>query len=319
MTSGVDRLRNRRKTRPKVEPRHPTGGGAAKTLDDLNNAGPSLPPDAQNPGPEEIAEVAAPESPPAENEVLESEADQALDEQGEQPEGDVSDPESAAADDETGRESETPDEEADRALDSENSAEGDLSSDDGNNDPDEDGNDDTSDDADLNAAVTRELPDLELDWTDPLNHIERNTRLSVPNSVVLRFKAEADRPGSPQYTEIMLQAVYDKLAELPELIVARRPKEQQAAGSFPFRRRSAPTPAASTDPKTALYMRPNNGEVELLGRIVKWANLHIKDGHPGRKDTDRSELITAALDATLPQLAQDAATDGRPVKPAAAS
>lgn len=136
---------------------------------------------------------------------------------------------------------------------------------------------------------------------------------------MLRFKAEADRPGSPQYTEIMLQAVYDKLAELPELIVARRPKEQQAAGSFPFRRRSAPTPAANTDPKTALYMRPNNGEVELLGRIVKWANLHIKDGHPGRKDTDRSELITAALDATLPQLAQDAATDGRPVKPAAAS
>lgn len=60
MTSGVDRLRNRRKTRPKVEPRHPTGGGAAKTLDDLNNAGPSLPPDAQNPGPEEIAEAAAP-------------------------------------------------------------------------------------------------------------------------------------------------------------------------------------------------------------------------------------------------------------------
>ncbi|MFT9634564.1 hypothetical protein ACM0CO_19545 [Mycobacteroides abscessus subsp. abscessus] len=313
MTSGIGNLRNRRKPRPKVQPRHPAGGdpadtvpgapggGAAEALRDLNTAGPSLPADPPVPAPEDVPaagsepSLEASESPAASENVSNEEPDHPED-TGSSPE-----PEESAAP------------EPEPANDSDN-AEGEQDTEEDDPEPEDEGEDDGSE-----QVAPRELPDLELDWTDPLNHIERNTRLSVPNSVVLRFKAVADLPGSAQYTEIMLQAVFDKLAELPELIVGRRPKEQQVAGSFPFRRRSTPTPAVNTDPKTALYMRPNNGEVELLGRIVKWANMHIKDGHPGRKDTDRSELITAALDATLPQLPAESSSSRRPVKPAAAS
>lgn len=308
MTSGIGNLRSRRKPRPKVQPRHPAGGGApenpptsaaaAEALRDLTNAGPTLPADTQGPAPEIVAETAP-------DELDNTPSDQAADGES-SPESDpAAATDSEPDEDKAGTEPEPPNPGApeDDSADPEDVAD---------QAPEDEGDQD-------DAVADRELPDLELDWTDPLKHIERNTRLSVPNSVVLRFKAVADLPGSAQYTEIMLQAVFDKLAELPELIVARRPKEQQSAGSFPFRRRSAPTPTANADPKTALYMRPNNGEVELLGRIVNWANMHIKEGHPGRKDTDRSELITAALAATLPELPAEPASSRRPVKPAAAS
>ncbi|SIC06280.1 Uncharacterised protein [Mycobacteroides abscessus subsp. abscessus] len=280
-----DLREGRRNRREKVQPRHPKPEPApapsAEVLQELNTAGPSLPADSQDPAREVVTESPAAESENTSNNQPNEAGDA---ERSSEPDHVTeADPEPAAPDPEPANEGDTQDEQ-------DTKDEGGAAPDDANN-------------SDSNDAA-RELPDLDLDWTDPLNHIERNTRLSVPNSVVLRFKAVADLPGSPQYTEIMLQAVYDKLAELPELIVARRPKEQQSAGSFPFRRRSAPAAAANTDPKTALYMRPNNGEVELLARIVKWADMHIKDGHPGRKDTDRSELITAALDATLPPLSR---------------
>ena len=303
MTSGINNLRSRRKKRETVQPRHPAGGGTADALRDLDNAGLSLPAGSEASDPEPVVEPALPAAP-----ELKSTPDPKVAARPAAPEP------APAASESIDPVAEDVDSGGDNSVDPE-------AEDEPANVNDDIGDDTAAadDDARDEAGQGRELPDLELDWTDPLNHIERNTRLSVPNSVVLRFKAVADMPGSAQYTEIMLEAVYNKLAELPELIVDRRPREQQVAGSFPFRRRSAPTPAANTDPKTALYMRPNNGEVELLGRIVKWANQHIKAGHPGRKDTDRSELITAALDATLPQLPAETPSIRRSAKPSVAS
>ncbi len=144
----------------------------------------------------------------------------------------------------------------------------------------------------------RILPNLDVDWTDPDNHIVKNARLSIPNSVVTRFRQFAELPGSAKHTEIILQAVHDSLSQLPELVLGRRPDEQQG-GTFPFRRRTM-VQTTTDDPKTGLYMRPNQGELDVLERIVTWVSNIIKEGHPARKDSDRSEVVTAALDAVLP-------------------
>ena len=62
-----------------------------------------------------------------------------------------------------------------------------------------------------------------------------------------------------------------------------------------------PRPAAPsrnrTDPQVPLYIRPNGGEDQALNRIVDWVNAIITDGHPGRREASRSEIVAAALAA----------------------
>ncbi|PQM44870.1 hypothetical protein C1Y40_04972 [Mycobacterium talmoniae] len=139
----------------------------------------------------------------------------------------------------------------------------------------------------------RPLPDLTIDWTDPLMHVATPTRVSVANSVVRQFKDVADQPGSPPQTELILSAVNDQLHRLPELVLSRRPEEQQQTGFF-LRRATVQKP----EPWLPLYMRPIAGEVEALKRIVDWVTEVITDGHPGRRRSNRSEVVTAALAAT---------------------
>jgi hypothetical protein len=141
----------------------------------------------------------------------------------------------------------------------------------------------------------RPLPDLTIDWSDPVMHVVRATRLSVAGSVFDAFKAAAEQPGQPPQTSLIMAAVSTHLARLPELVLARRPNEHTDFSSF-YRR---PTAASRnrTDPQVPLYIRPNAGEDQALNRIVAWVNAIITEGHPGRREASRSEIVAAALAA----------------------
>lgn len=147
-------------------------------------------------------------------------------------------------------------------------------------------------------AGSRTLPDLNIDWSDALMHVASPTRVSVANSVVARFKAVADQPGVPPQTQLIMEAVSQHLEQLPELVLNRRPEEGAASGPAGFFVRRAPVQRA--EPWLPLYMRPMAGEVEALRRIVEWVDGIILAGHPGRQKTSRSEVVTAALDASYP-------------------
>lgn len=147
------------------------------------------------------------------------------------------------------------------------------------------------------SASRRDLPALEIDWTDPLMHVASPTRVSVANSVAARFKAVADQPGSAPQTELIMEAVSSHLADLPELVLARRPEENATQPPGFFVRRA---PVQKAEPVVPVYMRPIAGEVEALRRIVDWVNSIILAGHPGRPKSTRSEIVTAALDASYP-------------------
>ena len=139
------------------------------------------------------------------------------------------------------------------------------------------------------------LPDLIIDWSDPVMHVVRATRLSVASSVFDAFKAAAEQPGQPPQTSLIMAAVSTHLARLPELVLARRPEEHTDFSSF-YRRPAAPS-RNRTDPQVPLYIRPNGGEDQALNRIVDWVNAIITDGHPGRREASRSEIVAAALAA----------------------
>ena len=126
-------------------------------------------------------------------------------------------------------------------------------------------------------------------------HVASPTRVSVPNSVATAFKAAADKPGSAPQTELIMEAVSCHLGQLPELVLKRRPEESGVAPAGFFVRRA---PVRKAEPWVAVYMRPTTGEVEALRRVVDWVNGVILAGHPGRQKSSRSEVLTAALDAT---------------------
>lgn len=152
---------------------------------------------------------------------------------------------------------------------------------------------------DTGSVGTVDLPDLDIDWADPLMHVPMPTRVSVANSVAQRFKAVADQPGQPPQTELILEAVNQHLDRLPQLVLERRPEERPQTSGF-FLRRAA---VQKQEPWVAIYMRPLAGEVEALGRIVEWVSRAITEGHPGRKKTTRSEVVTAALAASYSEAA----------------
>ncbi|MEC9324404.1 MAG: hypothetical protein VYB90_11235 [Actinomycetota bacterium] len=144
----------------------------------------------------------------------------------------------------------------------------------------------------------RPLPDLTIDWSDPVMHVVRATRLSVAGSVFDAFKAAAEQPGQPPQTSLIMAAVSAHLARLPELVLERRPDEHTDFSTF--YRRPTVTSRTRTDPQVALYIRPNGGEDQALNRIVGWVNAIITEGHPGRREASRSEIVAAALAAEYP-------------------
>lgn len=142
-------------------------------------------------------------------------------------------------------------------------------------------------------STQRPLPDLTIDWSDPVMHVVRSTRLSVASSVAEAFKAAAEQPGQPPQTSLIMAAVGNHLSRLPELVVARRP-EQNTDPSLFYRRPTVPT---KTDLQVPLYIRPNGGEDLALNRIVDWVNAVITEGRPGQREASRSEIVAAALAA----------------------
>ncbi len=139
-------------------------------------------------------------------------------------------------------------------------------------------------------------PDLTIDWSDPMMHVESSTRVSVAHSVATRFKAVADQAGQPPQTELIMEAVNRQLTRLPTLVLARRPEERPQTSGFFLRRTAVKKP----EPWVAIYVRPNAGEILALDRIQAWVTQVITAGHPGRKKVTRSEMVTAALDACYP-------------------
>ncbi|MEB3033324.1 hypothetical protein [[Mycobacterium] nativiensis] len=149
----------------------------------------------------------------------------------------------------------------------------------------------------ISPPADKPLPDLTIDWADPLMHVASPTRVSVANSVAARFKSAAEQPGSAPQTELIMEAVSQHLPALPDLVLKRRPEEAAPASAGFFVRRA---PVQKAEPWQPVYMRPIAGEIEALRRIVDWVNEVILDGHPGRQKTSRSEVVTAALDASYP-------------------
>jgi hypothetical protein len=49
-----------------------------------------------------------------------------------------------------------------------------------------------------------------------------------------------------------------------------------------------------------LRIRPTKGELDVMKKLVDWANSCIAQQRPGTKPTNRSEMVAAALDAHLP-------------------
>lgn len=141
-----------------------------------------------------------------------------------------------------------------------------------------------------------DLPDLSIDWADPLMHIVKPNRVAVDVSVESRFKAAAAAAGVPSNTELVMAALHKHLADLPAMVLARRPEEQGASEGFFVRR----APVSRAEPGVPVHLRPKVGEWEALGRIEQWVTGVITSGHPGRRKATKSEIITAALAVEYP-------------------
>jgi hypothetical protein len=143
------------------------------------------------------------------------------------------------------------------------------------------------------ARGSSDLPDLSIDWSDPLMHVVKPTRVAIDVSVETRFKAEA---AVLSKTELVMAALTTHLADLPALVLARRPDEQGTSEGFFVRR----APASRSELGVPVYLRPKVGEWEALGRIEQWVTGVITAGHPGRRKATKSEIITAALATEYP-------------------
>lgn len=138
------------------------------------------------------------------------------------------------------------------------------------------------------------LPKLDIDLTDAAAHIVSPTQLSIPTSIVTRF--DKARAGASSHTALVIDALRENAERLPDLILGRRPG-LKAGDLFPFRAAVEKTEAETPMP---LRIRPTRGELDIMEKLVNWANEVIAKQRPGAKKTNRSEMVAAALDAHLP-------------------
>ncbi|MDQ1247910.1 MAG: hypothetical protein QG597_2282 [Actinomycetota bacterium] len=137
-------------------------------------------------------------------------------------------------------------------------------------------------------------PQFDVNLTDPAAHMVSPTQLSIPASIVARFDKARSAAGS--HTALVLDALRAQADSLPTLILGRRPKPSES-DLFPFR--AAPSPGAPETP-LPLRIRPTKGELDIMQKLVDWANYCIAQQRPGAKPTNRSEMVAAALDKHLP-------------------
>lgn len=139
------------------------------------------------------------------------------------------------------------------------------------------------------------LPDLAIDLNDPDAHIPSPTVMSIPESIVVRFNSA--RATAPSHTAIVLNALREHAHELPALILARRPGPTPG-DLFPWR--GAPGKSGTETP-LPLRIRPTKAERKVMKVLETWASQQIRLQRPGAPETNRSEMVAAALDAYLPQ------------------
>lgn len=160
-------------------------------------------------------------------------------------------------------------------------------------DPDQDA--DARDGADQDQGdESAELPKLDIDLTDPTAHLVSPTVLSIPASIVKRF--EEARADAPSHTSLVLDALRAHVKELPTLILNRRPGGREG-DLFPFRGTPGRT---STDTPLPVRIRPTKGELAVMKKLTEWASTRITQERPGTRETNRSEMVAAALDKFLP-------------------
>lgn len=141
------------------------------------------------------------------------------------------------------------------------------------------------------AAV---LPTFDIDPTDPTAHIVSPTVLSMPESIQHRFTDA--RPKWPSHTALVLDALRAHVHQLPTLILERRPG-LNPGDLFPFRETPGHT---SADTPLPLRIRPTKGELAVMKKLMEWASAEIAKQRVGAQETNRSEMVAAALDAFLP-------------------
>lgn len=135
---------------------------------------------------------------------------------------------------------------------------------------------------------------MDVNHDDPVAHIVSPTQLSIPASIVARF--DKARTNANSHTSLVIDALRAHADRLPDLILSRRPGPK-AGDLFPFRATAA---AASVETPLPLRIRPTKGELDVMKKLVDWANNCISERRPGSKPTNRSEMVAAALDAHLP-------------------
>ncbi|GAB4686170.1 hypothetical protein MOKP106_42650 [Mycobacterium avium subsp. hominissuis] len=143
-----------------------------------------------------------------------------------------------------------------------------------------------------------DMPRLDIDPDDPTAHLVSPTVLSVPGSIVKRF--ERARAHAPSHTALVLDALRAHAHELPALILNRRPGPKPG-DLFPFR--EAPGRTAQDTP-LPVRIRPTKGELAVMKALTDWCSATITKQRPGTRETNRSEMVAAALDAFLPAPAE---------------
>lgn len=152
----------------------------------------------------------------------------------------------------------------------------------------------SADVAPTEPAPAAPLPRLDIDLTDSAAHLVSPTVLSVPASIIERF--EQARVKAPSHTALVLDALRAHAEQLPALILRRRPSGNPQ-DLFPWR---ATPGLTSTETPMPLRIRPTNGELAVMRTLISWASEQIIHHRPGERPTNRSEMVTAALDAYLP-------------------
>lgn len=144
------------------------------------------------------------------------------------------------------------------------------------------------------STTAAKLPVLDIDLRDPEAQIVSPTVMSIPESIVARF--DKARSKAPSHTAVVLNALRKHAHELPALILARRPGPNPG-DLFPWR--DSPGDSGSETP-LPLRIRPTKAELKVMKTLQDWSTKQIRAQRPGARETNRSEMVAAALDAYLP-------------------
>lgn len=144
------------------------------------------------------------------------------------------------------------------------------------------------------STTAAKLPVLDIDLRDPEAQIVSPTVMSIPESIVARF--DKARSKAPSHTAVVLNALRKHAHELPALILARRPGPNPG-DLFPWR--DAPGDSGTETP-LPLRIRPTKAELKVMKTLQDWSTKQIRAQRPGARETNRSEMVAAALDAYLP-------------------